>query len=788
MRFHKKGVGLTMRNIQRSQYRGLLLLLLGVLILRNDCHSQAKAHPVQSMAPRIGGCSKYLDNVPWWHNQRQSDMLESPEKNSIHNGDLIEVGGWLWADCYGAALLDSFALICNGPYIHTLDIANIDSPYVVGQYQTTTFVHDVVVRDSFAYVITTKDLMIFNISDPRSITRISDIQVTTFANWRIRLAGHIAYIADFYGIRIVDIADATLPVVQGYISTGENTVDYAAWNTKLYVGYFNMNGLDVFDVSNPSAPSWDTSVATGVASPALMVNDTLLYIAGFPMFATPLLLKIYGLADPLNPIQLGIDTIAMKARQQYEITLDTTGWFAYVSTRFDGVYSIKVSDPQNPVTVGNVTHQPTADPEGVTFSKNRLVLPSIGGAWFIDVSRPDSMVDASYFITGGSVNDFVLSDHYVFASESDAGLIILDVSDPAQPIRINATQMPSGGSAGCLAISGNYLYIGMGAAYSYIGPDSLYVYDIRDVSNPKHMTSLMFNHIGVIQAYHNRLYVTQYDTGFTIFTLEDPIHPKRTGSYEYNDSVNVGIGPISPQDSIIAVVDYQGINIFNVSDSTKPVTYTSITGGAYGVLLRDTLMYAGLIKDSEQFFIYSISNLNSPSVLGSAKFGLYGLSTLAMDTSGHYLYVGPIVVDVSNPFSPAPVDTILGSDYIYGVKAQKDILYYSDFNGLHILKNNLITSISGNPESRPLRFELKQNYPNPFNPSTVIKYRNNDFGYVLLKVYDVLGREVQTLVDKWETPGEYTVIWTPSERSTGVYFYRLQTKYFTGTGSMIYIK
>jgi hypothetical protein len=85
-------------------------------------------------------------------------------------------------------------------------------------------------------------------------------------------------------------------------------------------------------------------------------------------------------------------------------------------------------------------------------------------------------------------------------------------------------------------------------------------------------------------------------------------------------------------------------------------------------------------------------------------------------------------------------------------------------------------------------FALMQNYPNPFNPSTVISYRLPVISKVSLKVYDVLGNEVATLVDEEKPAGEYEVTWEAKNLAGGVYFYRLQTEEFIQTKNMLMIK
>jgi uncharacterized Ntn-hydrolase superfamily protein len=102
------------------------------------------------------------------------------------------------------------------------------------------------------------------------------------------------------------------------------------------------------------------------------------------------------------------------------------------------------------------------------------------------------------------------------------------------------------------------------------------------------------------------------------------------------------------------------------------------------------------------------------------------------------------------------------------------------------------TSINENPSS-PDRFYLYQNSPNPFNPSTIIKYTIPSLGtslmkFVHLKVYDVLGNEVATLVNEEKPAGSYEVNFNASKLSSGVYFYKLQAGSFVETKKMILLR
>jgi len=88
----------------------------------------------------------------------------------------------------------------------------------------------------------------------------------------------------------------------------------------------------------------------------------------------------------------------------------------------------------------------------------------------------------------------------------------------------------------------------------------------------------------------------------------------------------------------------------------------------------------------------------------------------------------------------------------------------------------------------PKEYVLHQNYPNPFNPSTVITYELPISGHVTLKVYDVLGNEIKTLVNEMKETGKYTATFDASKLASGMYVYRLQAGEFVQARKMILLK
>jgi|SRR4030095_455529 len=101
----------------------------------------------------------------------------------------------------------------------------------------------------------------------------------------------------------------------------------------------------------------------------------------------------------------------------------------------------------------------------------------------------------------------------------------------------------------------------------------------------------------------------------------------------------------------------------------------------------------------------------------------------------------------------------------------------SEVTGIRVLNNE-----------SPGQFSLLQNYPNPFNPETNIEFAIPKASFVKLGVYDMLGREIETLVNEELNAGTYNAKWNATNYSSGVYFYKLVTEGFTETKKMMLIK
>ncbi len=215
--------------------------------------------------------------------------------------------------------------------------------------------------------------------------------------------------------------------------------------------------------------------------------------------------------------------------------------------------------------------------------------------------------------------------------------------------------------------------------------------------------------------------------------------------------------------------------------------------------------------------IYSVAVLGNDIYAGSAVLtGVFRSTdngTSWVQTSLNNQQVGTLLVDGDNIFAGTYNGVYLTTDfgttwynknqgfpYPFNVKSLviSNNYIYAGTYGNSVWRRSLseILGIQNISTETPTAYSLGQNYPNPFNPTTKIKFdiatdsrfRGNDPPRVVLKVYDVMGREVQTLVNESLKPGTYEVSFDGSALNSGVYFYKLITNGYTETRKMLLLK
>jgi esterase/lipase superfamily enzyme len=228
-------------------------------------------------------------------------------------------------------------------------------------------------------------------------------------------------------------------------------------------------------------------------------------------------------------------------------------------------------------------------------------------------------------------------------------------------------------------------------------------------------------------------------------------------------------------DELYAALDTNGL-LYKLNPLNGDTTFIGATGISNLAGIAINPVNRQLFGVSLSGGVYKINKVNAAAVL-VGNTGFANTRYAAFNLRGKMYGVYGSETQISNLIS---IDTSTGAGTLIGATGKRGIY------GIAIQTNPISGVVSTN--TIPERFSLLQNYPNPFNPLTVIRYQLSVEGLVSIKVYDVTGREMQTLVNEAMKPGTYDITFDGSSLSSGVYYYRMTTKEFMETRRMVLLK
>lgn len=398
---------------------------------------------------------------------------------------------------------------------------------------------------------------------------------------------------------------------------------------------------------------------------------------------------------------------------------------------------------------------------------------SPGGMVIFDLrNNPESPVFAGQYQPEYIHDSYILRDTiYASAVNAGGGIHIADARNKSSVQEI-----------------GKITYTGSGTHNAWVTKDRRYVVSTDEIgSTPKTLKVWNISNLPTIptspaatftpvpgQIEHNitirgdYAYVAWYSAGVRVVNLDDPAFPLDAGGYDTSPTTSGyngvwGIYPYFPSGKIIAGDMQNGLWVFSFSDllPRQPLHLAEPSNGdtvsGKNVSFRWTPV-ADISKDPHWYEV---------SVTGA----FFDTTFRVNDTTA-------ILTDV---FSRFPSDT-----YLWLVRARDEWNNTASVDTFTFRYD--VSSDVADDGGQPLEYKLFQNYPNPFNPLTIINYQLAVSNFVSLKIYDLLGREVATLVNGELPAGSHRVSFDANGFSGGVYFYKLQAGRFTETRKMLLLK
>jgi hypothetical protein len=670
-----------------------------------------------------------------------------------------------------------------------LDTSNPGSPVEINRYYVGLAIYQIFANDDLCILSTRTAsgfwwIYILDISNEENIIKLCEFTL----NYKIPIKNilikeNLLIIPTRTQILFYDIINPSSPQLLNAINFEESNSHFDIVNDYAIINHFNYpydsTKIFIYDISDIYAPQLvSTFPESGFDRRySFVIRDSILLSFGQD-------LGIVDISDPYSPYEVSAinlpsycysgvgsrDTILFLNTAEgdlYSINfrninipllIDTTNIselssiyiadnFLYVAKNQLDIYD--TSDPIN-LTLSNIFEY-YFYLDGIHYSDNNLFTINLPNQIrSIDISDPLN----PYYRTSLQLNFNVLeypkftgNSNYLFLGEITDEIHIFDISDKDTIVEISEISIPTDYYVRTIYSNDSLLIV------SYGVPSLTEVYDITDPFNPHFLSSFgrKYEALAMDSAF---FFGATTGSVFDIYDLTDPSNPIFVQNvWLYTDEV---IRTLDVNQKVISIstgyIEYKLI-LYEIDDYYNPPLRrgTFNTNGDFSLLIQ---------RVDDFIFLH------------------HGTSYLSK-------------INISDLSYPNEVAMFNENFNMRNFWIENDIAYAVSIRGLFVIDFDDPSHVGSESVSSSELFFLMQNYPNPFNPTTTISYQIPEKGFVTLKVYDVLGNEVATLVNEESATGgagSYEVEFNATGLPSGIYFYQLRTGEFIETKKMILLK
>ena len=653
------------------------------------------------------------------------------------------------------------------------DFSTPASPTTLGSTTLPDRIEDVVVVGNTAYVSSGDGVHILNVQNPTAISELGVVEAESYGEGIAVDPPLILFADGSSGLRIVDATTPASPTQVAKLDTlgYAEGVSYSGDIAYVSAG----SRIHLIDYGTPASPTYagridapiDYYQSTIARGSNLFVAD---FFGGF---------RVFDVSDPSDPEDIGFFDPADRTAR---IALD--GDFAYAANGDKGVTILDVSDPASPTQVAVIDTPGRA--LQATVSGTKVYIADRDGIQVYDVTTPASPTFAGRIEVqtpaSGKAFGLTVDDGVAYVAYGDAGLRILDASNPAGGLTKLATLDVRDGDEGearQVALSGDYAYVAARKA-------DVRVVNVSDPANPTIVTTLDVEEAGDVAVDGTTLAVAT-GTGIVLFDLTDPAAPTQifaSADLGYADRVGVS------GDYAYAVTTGSNFRIFDISDrSAVTLAGTVETGGDYSEG-RISIVGDRAYTTNGDLIAIDISNKAAPTIVGTYDAPSYAYSANAM---GDYAYVaterdGVRLVDITTPSSPSEEGVAAPGGEFRDIAISDGLVFAANGTaGVTVLQNRLIVSNEGDGDLAS-GLSLRPNAPNPVGAATLFRFELAQAGDVTVEVFNVLGQRVATALDAPLGAGPHAIPFDASSLAGGTYVYRVRSGAEEASGRMVVVR
>lgn len=586
---------------------------------------------------------------------RQYPIQATPLDSPAAPGIVGQTGG---SDSPALAVVGTMAYVGVGPRLVAIDVSNPYAPGWVGQSPLLPYVvQDVAVSSGLAYVVTgSSGLHILDVTNPQDIRLRASLDGFGFAK-AVHVANGLAYVADFgTGLALVDVHNPDAPVLRGRYPThgGPHAVDVAG--TLAYVAD-DSSGLLVIETANPANPVLRGALKSAGVALDVEVAGTIAYMAYFNQG-----LRTIDVSSPANPQRLGrIDTPGLARAVQ------VSGSTAYVADG-DRLLAIDVTNPAFPVVAASSRIVASS----VAAAGNRVYVTDRRQLHIFDTSDPATLLRRSTTPFVGAAQAVAVSASLGYVASRTDGFAVFDLGDLTRPQRLST--LPAAGPLLDVTVTGSRAIA--------VGPSGLQIVDVSQPALPVRRGSLALPGLARKVAVTGNLAVVAAGWGGVhIVDFTNPQAPVRRATYTSETAMGVDVAG-----SLAFVAAGKTLLVLDITNPAAPVLRSTTLLPGWGVDVAVQGNHAYVADAEDGLLVLDVSNPAAPLLRGT----LPTTHAVGVTVSGSYASVadshgGVVMVDVSNPVQPVRVAAFDTPGLARGVAGLgQQLVVADDYGGLAI--------------------------------------------------------------------------------------------------------
>lgn len=619
------------------------------------------------------------------------------------------------------------------PDFKVFSLAQPYEPWMVASLTLPGDSYEVTVDGTVAYVSAERAFHLIDVSDPMNPTLITTLPLPNNVAKPIIRNGYAYLSANGTGLMVVNVSDPLHPAIVGTYSWTQ-PLERPAMSWPYVFLAAGDSGVQIIDVSNPAVPTLVGSIATYPSEGsvyAVSIVDEHLY-AFCLTYDGDTANEVFDISNPLSPIASG--GIAPGGK------VVDAGGFACVVAQM-ALRTLDISNPSTPAVIG-----------GVSVGRNLT-------------------------------DDVAAVAPYVYTAASDAGLKVVDATDPAHPTVVGTCDTP--GTAQAIIVQGTLAYIADGASGLRI----------IDVSSPTHPVS-----VGTLDTYNAEgiaisgayAYIADGWGAFKVIRIDDPTSPTfvaSLGGIPYAHAVDLVGGYV-----IVSELYNGDVYTVNVTNPATPVIVATLyESGIQDFAVNGSTVY--MISTNDGLRIYDYADPLHPHLIRTIALPSY---PAALSLSGRTLYVtggamGVIAFDVTAPANPLPLGYLDTPGKSGRIDVEGEYVYVcAQYSGMRTFPAHCLPADA--PEAADdvaaLRFCWA---PNPTPGTTSLRYVLPTAERVEIAIFDASGRRVRTVADASRGAGAQIDSWDGRDDAgravaSGVYRARIRHGDAVSTGTLVIVR